>query len=247
MRHPYTRPLIGLTTSAESARFGVWHTESSVLPRTYPDAVVRAGGVPVLLAPVAEGHRELLSAVDALVLTGGADVDPARYGAAPHPSVRPQPERDDFEFALLELALAARIPVLGVCRGMQLLNVALGGTLVQHLPDTVGTTVHRPAPASFGPGRALLTPGSRVAAILGAETFCRCHHHQAVDRPGDGLVVVGRAPDGTVEAVERPGDPFVVGVQWHPEEQPDDLRLFTVLVRETERHRKEQPCSALPV
>ena len=225
-------PRIGLTTYLETARFGVWETDAAVLPRTYLNAVSCAGGIPVLLPPTRQGHGELLSAVDALVLTGGADVEPARYGARSHPSVSAQPGRDTFEFALLDFAFARDIPVLGVCRGMQVINIALGGTLIQHLPDQTGTTTHRPAPGRLGTSRITLAPGSLAAAIFGAETSCRCHHHQAVDHLGDGVRPIGWADDGTIEAIHRSANRFVLGVQWHPEEQPDDLRLFTALVDE---------------
>lgn len=230
------RPVVGLTTYAERTRFGVWDVDAAVLHQSYVDCVVRAGGVPVLLPPTGEGHREVLSLLDALVLTGGADVEPARYGRTAHPSTVTRAARDDAEFALVDAALAASMPVLGVCRGMEVLNVALGGTLVQHLPDT-GTTAHQPAIATFGRTVVTLAEGSRAAAILGNETDCRCYHHQAVDSLGDGLCAVGWAADGTVEAVELPGDRFVLGVQWHPEQDSADLRLFGALVEAAGRSR----------
>ncbi|WP_020666676.1 gamma-glutamyl-gamma-aminobutyrate hydrolase family protein [Amycolatopsis nigrescens] len=224
------RPRIGLTTYVESTRFGVWETDAAVLHRPYVDCVVRAGGVPLLLPPVGDGHAELLSAVDGLVLVGGADIDPARYGREPHPKTVTRPDRDAFEFALLHAALADGKPVLGVCRGMEVLNVALGGTLTQHLPEVTGTVEHQPAPATFGTSRISLADGSLAARILGGRTDCRCYHHQAVERLGEGLRAVGWAQDGTVEAIELPGADFVLGVQWHPEQQADDVRLFAALV-----------------
>jgi putative glutamine amidotransferase len=230
-------PLVGLTTYQEPARFGVWDTEAALLPRTYVDAIARSGAAPVLLPPQA-GARVPPTALDGLVLTGGADVDPARYGqAAGAHTQAPRPDRDAGEFALLEAALAAGLPVLAVCRGMQVLNVALGGTLTQHLPDVVGHAEHSPAPAVYGTVRVTLAPGSRAAAILGAEAKVRCYHHQAVDEVAAGLVVTGRAEDGTVEAVELPGPAFVLGVQWHPETDPDDDRLFRALVDAARDHR----------
>jgi putative glutamine amidotransferase len=225
------RPVVGLTTYAERTRFGVWDVDAAVLHQSYVDCVLRAGGVPVLLPPTNEGHRELLPLLDALVLTGGADIEPARYGRTAHPLTVTRPSRDDAEFALAGSALDAAMPVLGVCRGMEVLNVSLGGTLVQHLPDTTGTTAHQPAVATFGRTVVTLAEDSRAAAILGNETACRCYHHQAVDTLGDGLRAVGWAGDGTVEAVELPGERFVLGVQWHPEQDSADLRLFGALVQ----------------
>lgn len=226
------RPLIGLTTYVERARFGAWEVDAAVLHRPYVDGIARAGGVPVLLPPVGAGHAELLGAIDGLVLVGGADIDPARYGSRAHPmTANTRPERDAFEFALLDGALAAGLPVLGVCRGMEVLNVALGGTLTQHLPDVTGSTAHQPAVAVFGSCTVALAEDSLAARILGTEVACRCYHHQAVDRLGEGLRAVGWAADGTVEAVELPGAArFVLGVQWHPEQQAEDQRLFAALV-----------------
>ena len=209
-----TRPHIGLTSYGEQTRFGVWDLDSVLLPRTYVDMVAAAGGAPVLL-PSIPAAADAVAALDALVVTGGPDVDPAAYGAAPHPrTVVARREREEAELLMLRRALDRGIPLLGVCRGLQVLNVALGGTLVQHVPDAV-------APK---------TPGSRVAAAVGARTLVQCHHHQAVDRLGDGLVVSGRAADGVVEAVEQPDGPFTVGVQWHPEQDAADVRLFAAFV-----------------
>lgn len=231
------RPVVGLTTYAERTRFGVWDVDAAVLHQSYVDCVLRVGGVPVLLPPAGEGHRELLPLLDALVLTGGADIEPARYGRSPHPLTVSRPSRDHAEFALADAALDAAMPVLGVCRGMEVLNVSLGGTLVQHLPDTTGTTAHQPAVATFGRSVVTLAEGSRAAAILGTETACRCYHHQAVDSLGEGLRAVGWAADGTVEAVELPGERFVLGVQWHPEQDSTDLRLFGALVEAARGNR----------
>lgn len=225
------RPLVGLTTYGEQARMLVWETEFAMLQRTYVDAVFRAGGLPVLFPPVDEGAAQLLDTVDALVLTGGADIDPARYGAEPHEQTQgSRTARDAWELTLCELALERDLPLLAVCRGMQILNVALGGTLSQHLPDVVGHDGHRERLGAFSSVSVRLREGTRPAALLGAERKVPCSHHQAVDRVAAELDVVGRADDGTVEAVELPGHTFVLGVQWHPEEDQSDVRLFEALV-----------------
>lgn len=226
-------PLIGITTYVERARFGVWDTPAALLPRGYVDGVANAGGTPVLLPPAGTWTVDHLSRVDGLLVAGGADVDPARYGAAREPATGPaRPDRDGSECGLIELALLTGTPLLGVCRGMQLLNVVLGGTLHQHLPDEIGTTDHLPVPGTFGRIGVEVAPGSRLAGIVGPRARVHCHHHQAVDRLGDGLVPVAWAGDGVVEAVELPGETFRVGVQWHPEEDGMDRRLFEALVRE---------------
>jgi len=223
------RPVIGLTTYLEHAKFLVWETEAALLHRVYVDCVVAAGGIPVLLPPVSDAYDRLVSTVDGLVLTGGADVEPARYGHEPHPATYTRPNRDAFEFGLFEAALKAHVPVLGVCRGLQVMSVALGGTLTQHLPEAAGSTEHQPSPGTFGSSTISLSDGSRAAAILGQETKGSCYHHQAIDRLGAGLEPTGWAADGTVEAAEMPGE-FVLGVQWHPEQDTDDVRLFQALV-----------------
>ncbi|MGQ0573299.1 MAG: gamma-glutamyl-gamma-aminobutyrate hydrolase family protein [Pseudonocardia sp.] len=224
------RPLIGLTSYGERARFGVWDVDAALLPRNYVDMVAAAGGVPVLL-PSVPGAAPAVDALDALVVTGGPDLDPAAYGADRHPHTGPpRVERDGAELAMLRRALDRGVPVLGVCRGHQVLNVALGGTLVQHLPDVVGQPRHNPSPGVFGSTCIDVVAGSRVAAAVGARVVVQCHHHQAVDRLGDGLVVTGRATDGTVEAVELDGAPFVVGIQWHPEQDAEDFRIVAALV-----------------
>jgi putative glutamine amidotransferase len=229
---PGSRPVIGITTYTERTRFGWWDVDAAVLPRTYPDSVVRAGGMPVLLPPVGTGFAELVGRLDGLLLAGGADVDPARYDQRAHPeTLGLRPDRDDYEFGLLAAALAADLPVLAVCRGMQVLNSALGGTLRQHLPDAVGHHDHRPEPGVFGECKVRLSPGSRAEHILGTEVQASCHHHQALDTTADGLTVVGAAEDGTIEAVELSGHTFVLGVQWHPEQDNGDDRLVAALIK----------------
>lgn len=224
------RPRIGISTYVEHARWGVWDREAALLPTSYVTAVHSAGAVPVLLPVLPDGEDVALSGVDGLVLAGGADVDPPSYGQKPHSTVRrTRPERDGWETRLLRAALRQDMPVLGVCRGAQILNVALGGSLHQHLPEVVEHEGHQPAPAVFGRSRIRLRPGSRTAALLGDEVTVPCYHHQSLGSVADLLDVVGHAEDGTVEAVELPTHRFALGVQWHPEEDLQDLRLFEAL------------------
>ncbi|MFF4253139.1 gamma-glutamyl-gamma-aminobutyrate hydrolase family protein [Streptomyces sp. NPDC001663] len=221
------RPLIGISTYLEAgARWGVWELEAALLPAGYPRLVQRAGGLAAMLPPDAPEHATATVArLDGLVIAGGPDVEPVRYGAEPHPRTGPPARaRDAWELALIEAALAARIPLLGICRGMQLLNVALGGTLVQHIDghaEVVGVFGHHPVKP---------VPGTLYAAAVPDETSVPTYHHQAVDRLGTGLAPSAHAADGTVEAVELPSAAgWVLGVQWHPE-MGDDLRVMQALV-----------------
>jgi gamma-glutamyl-gamma-aminobutyrate hydrolase PuuD len=224
------RPVIGLCSYVHRARYGVWDHEAMLLSRAYVDLVVAAGGAPLLLPPVATSG-EVVDRLDGVVLTGGPDISPHRYGASPHPRTgAPCLERDTAEIAVLHRALALGIPVLGVCRGVQLLNVALGGTLIQHLPNTVCHDGHHPKPGVFGKTTVTLGPASRIAAAVGGRIRVHCHHHQALDQLAPGLRVTGRASDGTIEAVELDDRDFVVGVQWHPEQDATDLRLIAALI-----------------
>lgn len=234
------RPRIGISTYAEVAGWGVWKREAALLPTSYVSVVHRAGGVPVLLPILPDSTGTALSGVDGLVLAGGPDVDPAWYEQRPHEAVgNTNPERDDWEMRLLHAALDRDIPVLGVCRGAQVLNVTLGGSLHQHLPEIVDHQEHQPAPATFGRNRVLLRPGSRTAKVLGEEVEVPCYHHQALHEVAAALDVVGYAEDGTVEAVELPTHRLVLGVQWHPEEDTQDLRLFEALVEACAQKRPE--------
>ncbi|MGB3440371.1 MAG: gamma-glutamyl-gamma-aminobutyrate hydrolase family protein [Actinophytocola sp.] len=224
-------PVIGITTYLEQSRFGLWDTPAAVLARGYLDGVVNGGGVPVLLPPAGHVTADLLSRVDGLIVAGGADIDPVHYGADRAPETGPaRPDRDHSEHVLIEAALANGVPLLAVCRGMQLLNVVLGGTLHQHLPDLVGNTDHLPTPGVYGRVPVKVLPDSRLSAILGSEVDVHCHHHQALDTLGAGLVSVAWAGDGVIEAVELAEPEFVLGVQWHPEENGADSRLFAALV-----------------
>lgn len=241
------KPLIGVTTYLERAQTGVWDVPASFLPKVYLDAVTDAGGIAVLLPPQpvsAEIARSVVSALDGLIVAGGADVDPARYGQQPHPRTgTPRTDRDAWEDALLAEAIAIELPFLGICRGAQVLNVALGGTLVQHLPDVVGTEKYQPAPAIFGEGEVTIEPGSRLEGMLAPGTTTlpvHYYHHQALDEVADGLTVTARSEDGVIEAVELDSVPFGVAVQWHPEENASDRRLFAGLVDAARTHRERR-------
>jgi len=228
------RPVIGVTTYLQQAQTGVWDVPASFLPRVYIDGVTRAGGIAALLPPqpVDDGIAErVLDGLDGLVIAGGKDVDPATYGQQAHPTTDvPASDRDVWEFALIAAALQRNTPILGICRGAQVLNVALGGTLHQHLPDVIGHTHHQRGNAVFSTSDIEVVAGTKLAGVIGAQTSARCYHHQAIDRLGDRLAVSARDFEGVVEAVEMPEENFVLAVQWHPEETLDDLRLFAALV-----------------
>lgn len=216
---------IGICAALERASWGPWTDQpAALLPRTYLASLQRAGALALLLAPddaAAESPDDLLDRIDGLLLAGGADIDPASYGARPHPeTVGSSPERDRFELSLTHRALERDMPVLGICRGLQLLNVALGGTLVQHLPDTLGHDGHAPTPGSFVRHEVRLEPGSLAERAAGSQLLeVSSHHHQGIDELGDGLVVTGHAiGDEATEAIELPDRQFALGVQWHPEE-----------------------------
>jgi putative glutamine amidotransferase len=226
------KPLIGLSTYGEQARWGAWDVPAMLLPQAYADQVVEAGGIPLLLPPSGSAFEAAaaIAAIDGLVLTGGPDLDPARYGVAPDArTTGVQPGRDAWEADLLDAALAADLPVLGVCRGAQLLNIACGGTLRQDLPERVGHDGHRPAPGSYGAVQVDTDPAMLPGTVLGGSVQVQCSHHQAVEALGAGLVATAWHADGTIEAVCMPGRAFVVGVQWHPEAGTDP-RLFQALV-----------------
>lgn len=246
--------VIGLTTYAESARMLVWDREFALLHASYVAATERGGGFAVLLPPqrgraggplagstAAErtAADEVLDRIDGLVLTGGADVDPARYGETPSERTSaPRALRDEWETALARGALDRDLPLLAICRGLQVLNVLLGGSLHQHLPDVAGHAGHQPEPGVFGAVDVNIEPGTRTADLIGPRVRVSCHHHQALARLAPGLRVTGRAEDGTVEAVEVPGQTFAIGVQWHPEENSADVRLFAALASAGQRYRE---------
>jgi putative glutamine amidotransferase len=222
------RPVIGLCTALERARWSVWDQQAVLLPRNYVDEVNRAGGLAVLLPPDAqlvECPEEALELLDGLLLAGGADIDPASYGAVAHAETQDSvPERDAFEIALTRAAIERDLPVLGICRGMQLINVALGGTLEQHLPEHLGHEDHRRVIGTFdGSDHDVeVLDGTLAMRVIGAGVHgTKSHHHQGVGRLADGLSVGARSPrDGLIEAIELPERSFVLGVQWHPEADP---------------------------
>jgi gamma-glutamyl-gamma-aminobutyrate hydrolase PuuD len=235
-----SRPLIGITTYVEPASWGHWQLDAALIPYDYVRSVEQAGGRALLVPPSTDAVEETLDALHGLVLSGGADVDPDSYGAESHPETSgTRPERDAGELALLQAALARDMPVLAVCRGFQILNVARGGDLEQHLPDAVGHEQHREVKGVFSEHGVRIEDGSRLGGLLGDEHApVKSHHHQGVGRVGEGLREVAWAEDGTVEGLEDPERRFALGVLWHPE-AGEDARLFEALVAEADAYRKE--------
>ena len=230
------RPLIGVCAAIEPASFGVWKDEpATLLPLSYSRAIHGAGGMMAMLPPdrrAEEDPGELLDRLDALVLGGGADIDPESQGVEAHPeTVGSNPDRDRFEIALARGALERGVPLLGICRGMEVLNVACGGTLDQHIPDRLGHEIHRPIPGSWAEHDVRLEPGSLAARAAGTEQLTvKSHHHQGVDRVADDLRPTAWATDDeSVEAIESSDGAFSLGVLWHPEEDPED-RVIPALI-----------------
>jgi putative glutamine amidotransferase len=240
------RPVIGICTALALARWGVWERQAALLATSYIDAIQRAGGMAVMIPPDAaleQNPDEVLDLLDGLILAGGNDIDPAVYGADPHPETgHAVPERDASELALTRRAVERDLPVLGICRGMQLINVAFGGTLSQHLPEELGHEQHRRTPGSFKDADhdVRLTPGSLAARAAGEELHgTKSHHHQGVATVGESLVVTGHsALDGLPEALEAPERRFVLGVQWHPEAD-ERSRVVGALVEHAGRYRAD--------
>jgi putative glutamine amidotransferase len=224
----------------EPARWGAWELEAALVPWMYVQAIERAGGRALLVPPSEEAWEETLDALDALLISGGNDVDPGSYGADPHPQTTgTQPERDRSELGLLEGALARDMPVLAVCRGSQVLNVARGGDLVQHLPDVLGDERHKHTAGVFADHDVRVEPSSKLGELVGDRAPVKSHHHQGFGRIGAGLREVAWADDGTVEGLEDPQRRFAVGVLWHPE-AGEDFTLFKALVDEAAAYREEK-------
>ena len=241
---PARRPVVGLTTYLQDAAWGVWNTKAALLPAEYVSMVVSSGATPVLLPPHGT-DTQVLDLLDGLILTGGADVGPERYGADPHVRTQSQPWRDEHEFTLLAAARDRGLPVLGICRGLQVINAAAGGTLHQHVPEVVGTDAYQPAPGEYGEVVARTVPGTRIAQIVGESVTAPCYHHQSVDRVGEGLTVTAQADDGTIEVLEgSEHDPWLLAVQWHPEHNPVDIRVVQAFVAQAQSHAEAAAGSA---
>lgn len=240
------RPVIGLTTYLERAQTGVWDVRASFLPAVYFEAVTAAGGIAVLLPPQPVDDavaRELLGRLDGLIICGGVDVDPARYGQQAHPLTdRPRTDRDALEDALLHAAISEAVPFLGICRGAQMLNVALGGTLNQHLPEVVGNNRYRAGDGVFNSVPVSVEQGSHLATIVGDELGgVPVYHHQSIATVAKGLSVSARTDDGTIQAIELDSVPFGLAVQWHPEQTAtEDSRLFAALVEAAADYKRNR-------
>jgi putative glutamine amidotransferase len=235
------RPIIGITSYAQPARWGSWELPAALVPLFYVESVENAGGRALLVPPSTDGIDETLNVLDGVVFSGGIDIDPAAYGAERHPQTDPaQAHRDAGELALLIRALERDIPSLAICRGFQLLNVARGGDLVQHLPENVGHEGHREVLGAFSEHGVEVKEGTRLAEILGtSHDSVYSSHHQGVGRVGEGLIETAWAEDGSLEGLEDPEKRFAVAVLWHPEME-EDKRLFEALVGEAHRYRLER-------
>lgn len=224
------KPIIGLTTALTQAKWGAWDTEATVVDSRYIEAVTEAGASPILLPPHDGDIGALLDHLDGLLLIGGADINPSLYSHKPHPQTEPAPRHlDEWNLALIRAAVGQGLPLLGLCRGMQLFNVAFGGTLHQHVPDLVGHNQHRPARGVRGRHAVRIAEGSVLGQVLGPKADVVTYHHQAIDRLGEGLTAIAWSDDDIIEAVVLAGHPFAIGVQWHPE-QGNAPRLMQTFV-----------------
>jgi putative glutamine amidotransferase len=231
------RPVIGITAYAEEVTWGAWTETAALVPLSYVRSVERVGGRALVVPPSEDAIEETLDRLDGLLLSGGSDVDPELYGAEAHEAtIGMRPDRDRAEMVLLSAALEKDLPVLAVCRGSQVMNVALGGDLEQHVPDRVGHDGHREVAGAFSEHAVEVVPGTCLAPLIGDRVTVKSHHHQGYGRLGAGLIEAAHAEDGTVEAIEDPSRRFALGVLWHPEEG-DDLRLFEQLVEQARRYR----------
>jgi len=234
------RPLIGITTYLTPARFGHWELDSALVPAAYVQAVQAAGGRPLLIPPEDDGLEETLDALDGLLFSGGSDLDPELYGHEAHDETNGvAPGRDRAELALLRAALERDMPVLAVCRGSQILNVARGGDLVQHLPDVVGDEKHKHTPGVLSDHDVDVEPKRRLGELLGDREPVKSHHHQGFGKLGEGLRETAWAEDGTIEGLEDPSRRFALGVLWHPE-AGEDFALFDALVKEAGEYREQK-------
>lgn len=235
------QPVVGLTTYLQRAVTGVWDVKAAFLPEVYFASVIAAGGIATLLPPQRVSNEiahRVLDGIDGLIIAGGLDVDPARYGQAAHETTdRPSEIRDEWETALLTAAIERELPFLAICRGAQVLNVALGGTLHQHLPDVIGSTKYQLGNGEFAKVDVQIDTDSRVGRLVGDDLTVEVYHHQAIDLIAPGLRVTARSHDGVIEAVELDSVPFGVAVQWHPEQSPEDVRLFAGLVDAARTYR----------
>jgi putative glutamine amidotransferase len=234
------KPVIGITTYLTRARFGTWEEDTALVPADYVRAIERAGGRALLVPPSEDAIEETLDALDGVLFSGGADLDPQLYGQEAHPETKGVvAERDRGELALLQAALARDMPVLAVCRGSQVLNVALGGDLVQHLPEVVGDEKHKHTPGEYADHDVTVEQDTRLGSLIGDRAPVKSHHHQGFGRLGKGLRESARAEDGTLEGLEDPSRRFALGVLWHPE-AGEDMRLFEALVEEADAYRAEK-------
>jgi gamma-glutamyl-gamma-aminobutyrate hydrolase PuuD len=240
------RPVVGVTAYVEKARWGVWDQRAVLIPHDYVRMLEQAGARPLVVPPSTDGVEETLDALDGILFSGGADLDPSLYGAEAHDETDdPRRDRDAGELALLVAALERDVPTLAVCRGSQLLNVARGGDLRQHLPEEVGHERHKQLPGTFSDHGVEVKEGTRLAAVIGGRAPVKSHHHQGFGRVGEGLVETAWAEDGSLEGVEDPTRRFAVGVLWHPE-AGEDTALFAALVEEARRYRAARQSFAEP-
>ena len=235
------RPVIGITTYVTPAKWGYWDLEASLIPHDYVKSVEDAGGRPLLVPPSDDGVEETLDALDGIIFSGGSDLDPGHYGEEAHPETFGiHAERDRSELELMRAALERDMPVLGICRGIQVLNVARGGKLHQHLPEIVGHEGHKNnPPGQFIDHDVSIEPETKLEQILGERHAVKSHHHQGLDAVGEGLRVSAHAEDGTIEGIEDPLRRFALGVLWHPE-AGEDKKLFEALVEQAREYKQSR-------